>query len=299
MHKTTYCSDIYVVFIIILNSGTIHADCVFSVDSFFGMPDSYKAVEKTISEIREMENIRAYTHPKYKDEYLYNTKTKTAVLLKCVSKISKKLFVKKPRKSDENPNDIMNRTITTVSGYISVQNFFKAFDGYVLCVPSGHKVHETCFFFKKNGEKLDIIFYNPNSSYIQDGTESNNVAKAFVNHFGKKRRSSVLAYHDITGNEFGKCCALAWEQISNFICLGLSPFKRKNISLEPFDGIMSETSRKRYRNDPNYVWNNIETWKKGDNIMKKATGQDVVDITLILSNLITDFYIQLIDSSAN
>lgn len=250
----------------------------FDFENFAAGDDSYKKTEETIEKIRKAPNILSYTHPRSKVEYLFNVKHKIALVLKSVAKVTDKM--KKKRKS-KFPHDFAKRVITTQSGYNAVKDFYRnsEFKGYELIVPSGDNVHEVCLFFREYPERgYDTIFFNPNYSEIQDGVQTNKVAKAFTKHFGRTIHRQ-RAYHSSDGNVGSNCSAATWEQIFNAICNGSSPFENPLIELHSFDHHMMEKTYHEYHNlGITLKLKNGALWEKCDELLMDATEEEIAEI---------------------
>lgn len=197
--------------------------------------------------MRELEDIHSFTAPSSKYEYLYNSKCKKAILLKSISRKSQSRFGKKYNKRNKNKYDVGNRIITTESGYQAILRFFKQenFQDFELVVSSGSETHESCLFFRKDGDGFAAIYYNPNYSERHDGVQYSHVVRQLLHKFGRKMKR-IQAYHSPCYNVSAQCSALTWEQMMNHLCLGLSPFSNDNLALEEYTHCMTQSAYSNY-----------------------------------------------------
>lgn len=96
------------------------------------------------------------------------------------------------------------------------------------------------FFFQRSSDHLNAVFFNPNFSRIQQGTQSNKLFTSLVESFGNQIRN-IHAYHSPCGNITGRCSAFVWEQIFRLIHDGISPFNT-NMRLESYIHCMTQSA---------------------------------------------------------
>lgn len=219
----------------------------FNVEIYDNHNDTYQAAEQTIREMRELENIHSFMAPPSKFEYLYNTISKTAILLKSISRSSRCGVGKKYNKRNKNKYDIGKRIITTESGYQAILRFFKQdrFQEYELVVSCGSETHESCLFLRKDDDGLSVIYFNPNYSERQDGVQYCHIIRQLLEKFGRKIHRSQ-AYYSPCFNVMARCSALTWEQMVNHICYGKSPFTNTNLQLEDYTHYITRSAYLNY-----------------------------------------------------
>lgn len=270
------------------NAGPILLDGLFNFGEYDKHRNTYFATEVIISDIRKMDQITTLVDPRAKIEYFLNGEKKTALLLKSVARVSLQSFVRKRNRRSKIVDDVANRIIPTLTGYRAVNFFYKEekFKHFDLVVPCGNAKHEAAMFFRKNENKLDVIFFNPNYSDVQDGVQRNNVAAKFLDEFGGTIRS-IRAYHAPNGNEDSQCSAWTWQEIANHICHGTSPFI--NETLENYSQNMTENTYKRYHTTKFKANGNSDVWKKGKKLLKNATDKQIFEISKRISRIFLEF----------
>lgn len=270
------------------NSGPIHLNGIFNFEEFDKQENTYLAAETTISEVRQMDQINAIIDSSAKIEYFVNHEKKSALLLKSVARVSARRFVRKYSRRSKNINDVGNRKIPTLTGYRAVNFFYKKqqFQDFVLAVPCGNANHETAMFFRKYDSKLDVIFFNPNYSDIQDGVQRNNVASKFLCEFGRTIRS-IRAYHAPNGNEDSQCSVWTWQEIYNHICHGISPFTKD--TLQEYSQNMTENTYKRYHKPKMNANEHNDVWGRGKTVLKNATDKQILEISKRISRIFLEY----------
>lgn len=156
---------------------------------FHSYDDTYQAIEDTIRDMRQLPNIHSHTQFPSKFEYLYNPITKKAILLKIISKTSRKsLFVRKSNRRSRIQYDTAKRIITTKTGFNEVLGFFREeqFRGYELVVSCGSLVHDSCLFLRKTSDGIDVVYFNPNRSSVQQSVQYSQRIDIFLKQFGRK-----------------------------------------------------------------------------------------------------------------
>lgn len=138
--------------------------------------------------MRQLRNIRQHTQLPSKFEYLYNPIAKKAILLKVISKTSKKAFVHKSNRQRRIEYDTAERIITTRTGYNEVMSFLREekFRGYELVVSCGSLIHDSCLFIRKMDDGIDVVYYNPNRSSVQQSVQYSQRVHIFLKQFGRK-----------------------------------------------------------------------------------------------------------------
>lgn len=133
---------------------------------FESFESSWMATEVLIGQMKANKNILTHTPKNKKGEFLYNSNAKTAVLLKYIIKDSKRQYDKKRNKRYKNPEDIGKRITTTLVAKNLISGFFNCpkFEEFVLAVPVGSHIHEAVIFFRKQSDKMDATYFNPNYS---------------------------------------------------------------------------------------------------------------------------------------
>lgn len=217
--------------------------------------DSYEAIHRTVEEMKALTAIEMYTRRgTWPDiQYLYNSSTKAAVMLKTVvytTQAHSSSGTRHQSKSDKQ-KDRYKMNITDMTGHRAVTHFFdkKEFQGFTLVVPCGNRVHECCIFFEQmDVGKLEAIFFNPNFSVHTLGIQTNNVAVNFLKKFGNNLLK-IHSYHIETCNVDGNCVGYVWKEIFNMLMKNFSPFTTSGVPRVPFNRYMTETSLKRKRRD--------------------------------------------------
>lgn len=138
--------------------------------------------------MRQLPNIYSHTQHPSKFEYLYNPTTKKAILLKIISKTSRKLFTRKRNRRSRVQYDTAKRIITTHTGFNEVMSFFREpkFVGYDLVVSCGSLVHDSCLFLRKKDDGIEVVYFNPNRSSVQESVQYSQRVDVFLKQFGRK-----------------------------------------------------------------------------------------------------------------
>lgn len=173
------------------------------------------------------------------NRYLYNEDHTTALLLKTVAKAKVNRFETKLNTRFKNPYDKSKTGTSTHMVKTAILYFLNQpqFDGFAIGACIETKKHECSVFFQKN----DAIYYNPNFSHIQQGTQTSKPMKELVSSMGNTIHR-LRAYHSACGDIAGECSALVWEQLFLHTHIGLSPFINENIRLEPYDHFMTNSA---------------------------------------------------------
>lgn len=234
-------------------------------------------------------------------EYLYNDENKTALILKCVNRLSVNQFSKKTIKRAKNKNDKYNRctTVDVVKNAITLFLNHVDYSCYELVVPVGTVDHECCVFFSKNGNTFQSIYYNPNYSLIHDGVESSALANALLKEMGQNLRS-IRSYYSLSGNVDDECSGFVWEEIFNFIKNGNSPFGNDSLNLEDYNHFTTQKTydRYRYKKTENIKLKYLRYWKRYDQMLGDIDTTDAIKISNKMSRIISDYYKQKKSSSA-
>lgn len=254
---------------------------------------TFKATEKVIKEMAQFEGISSDEISHF--SYLVNKEAKTALLLKCVTKQSKKAFQQKRSRQSYNRHDAM-RLSTTVSEGKKGINFFlnkPEYAGYTIALSTANYKHECCVFFRKENNQINRIFFNPNYSKTVHGVQRNNIAAALLSSWGK-RPAETRAYNADCGNTDGKCVTLVWNEIFKMLCIGISPFDNTKLQLHDFSRCLTDTTRLRYKNgekirplDRNLC--NFSLWYKLDNILRNVPDIVRLEAFKIIWTIICDF----------
>lgn len=197
--------------------------------------------------MRDLENIQSYVSLPSRFEYLFDLRAKKAILLKSISRSSQKRFRNKNKKRSKNVFDIGKRIVTTETGYQAISRFFNTdgFGKFELVVSCGSESHESCLFFRKEDDKLAVIYFNPNYSERHDGVQYSHIVRQLLEKFGRRIRR-VQAYYSPCFNVAARCSALTWEQMVNHVCYDKSPFTNKDLNLEEYSHYMTQMAYENY-----------------------------------------------------
>lgn len=248
-----------------LFSGKLHEKNRFSIKKFDEIESSYIATDKTIGELLEINGIEEFKFENYSYEFLVNSSMKTAVYLKCVSKMKVNIFLKKYKRM-KNVHDISKRMTTTTVGSAMINYFFNddKFKDYTLAVSCGNYSHECCCFFRKNENGLAAIYYNPSYSEKVRGVRKNaNTTKLLQS---LKSLNKIQSYYAFCGNVLGICSGMTWAEIYTLMVNGISPFTNKNINLENYNSCVTPYSYKKYWSKNNKA---VEIEEKGSDRDKR------------------------------
>lgn len=247
-----------------------------------------------------MDTVQIFIHPAYKYKYLYNEAHKTAVLLKVITKIKAEQFKNKLNKRFQNPHDISKLGTSISMAKLAISYFLNRpqFEGFAIATSIGTKTHECCVFFQRSSDHLNAVFFNPNFSRIQQGTQSNKLFTSLVESFGNQIRN-IHAYHSPCGNITGRCSAFVWEQIFRLIHDGISPFNT-NMRLESYIHCMTQSAynaihykkkNKTERYDENYKrqFNHFLMWRGLDELVEDLDDTNTLKISRIIGHKINLF----------
>lgn len=278
--------------------GILQAGGTFSIENFDDTESTYKSTEKTIDEMRRYKQIEAFIDSTKNCEYLYNDEKKTAVLLKCVIKKTRKLFHKKFVRTEKNPYDLGNRETTVSVARCMILSFLnhQKFHNYHLVVSIGSRDHESCIFFRNMDVGMEAIYFNPNYSEKHDGAQYSQIGYHLMTSFGNTIRR-IRAYYSPSGNTSGKCSAITWERIFEHVCNGLSPFHDNNLQLEDYNHFTTTYSYRKYHrkihavNSSNRLKHH-QLWENCDGMLINMDDNDVGEISKRISEVISGFYLQ-------
>lgn len=219
---------------------------MFSVQKFNEFISSYEAAQSTVNALRRNPNVHTHTHNKI--GYVYNKENKTALVLKCVTKLDQPQHVKKTIRRSVNKYDKYKRTTSVNVGKNAISYMLNnpEFTNYEIVIPIGSLDHEACIFFKKNEDLIEAIYFNPNFSVVQQGVQSSKIGKAILKSVGEDLKK-IRAYYSPCGNVASMCSALVWEEIFNHVNNGSSPFANTELSLEDYNHFTTTSTYNRYR----------------------------------------------------
>lgn len=266
----------------------------FDLAKFQENDSSYQATEEVIESIRGRSDIKSYRAKSI--EYLYNEEKKTAIVLKCIARSTTKQFRKRTYKKTEIVFDIANRCTTVSNGAAAIRHFFIAFPEYDLAISCGSMDHESCVFFRQDGQsKLRAIYYNPNFSEQQEGVQfSKMVKELFVSLRGKLIEKQ--AFYEDDGNVGGNCSGVTWKKLYELLCDGESPFDDGSLQLEDYRYNTTASSHHRYQQNRK-VKNEVktlkhhDTWEPLDRMLAKVDTLSVFRISVQIATMIAELYI--------
>lgn len=136
---------------------------------------------------------------------------------RCVTSGTTELYLRRYKKY-ANEFDEQNRNTPASFAKCAISYFLHRprFKGYTIVIPVGTVNHELCLFFRMNDGYIDVIYFNPNYSEINDGAETSKNAKALLKLFQHRIRS-IRAYYSSNGNASSQCSGIAWEQMFNHV----------------------------------------------------------------------------------
>lgn len=154
---------------------------IFSHQAFKKYKSTYKATEVLVREMTKLGSSKQFVHPHSGFQYLLNEEKKTVILLKTVVKAKITLFHTKKNVRFDNPYDNAKMGTSDCLVKAAILYFLNHvnFSGYAVGVSIGKK-HECCVFFLKIGAYIDVIYYNPNFSRVQQEVQSSKLLKSLV-----------------------------------------------------------------------------------------------------------------------
>lgn len=265
---------------------------------FDSFESSYSATESVIKKMKANSDIASYTIQN-NVEFLFNQKTKTAVLLKFIIKPTRIQFIRKRNRLYKCEYDVENRITTTSVGRQKILHFLnnEQFREYELVIPVGSYIHEALVYLRKIEGLMEAIYYNPNLSKRAQGTQLNSVANILMKSLGKKLKPPT-AFHSKCGNAKGNCSLLCWQHIYTHLIDGNSPFRDQTLQLENYSQFTTTYSYRKYHFEDKqvecteYSFKNPEIWEQIYKILVdyKADTKDLRKLSQIINAVIFQTY---------